>query len=77
MPGGAEMTPEQRQQMMERMRREVGEMTPEQRQQMMERFQRQGGGRGPRGDGASGQTPPPSGGGDATQTTPAPTPPTN
>lgn len=77
MPGGAEMTPEQRQQMMERMRREVGEMTPEQRQQMMERFQRQGGGRAPRGDGASGQTPPPSGGGDATPTTPAPTPPTN
>ncbi len=54
MPGGAEMTPEQRQQMMERFQRPGGgpgmpggaEMTPEQRQQMMERFQRPGGGPG-------------------------------
>jgi len=57
-PGGAEMTPEQRQRMME--------MTPEQRQQMMERFQRQGGGRGRRGGndptgGQAGQETPPSG----------------
>jgi len=54
MPGGTEMTPEQRQQMMERFQRQGGgpgmpggtELTPEQRQQMMERFQRQGGGPG-------------------------------
>lgn len=49
MPGGAEMTPEQRQQMMERFQRQGGgpgmpggaEMTPEQRQQMMERLRRE------------------------------------
>ncbi len=49
LPGAAEMTPEQRQQMMERPPRQGGgpgmpggaEMTPEQRQQMMERMRRE------------------------------------
>ncbi len=77
MPGGGEMTPEQRKEMMERLRREVGEMTPEQRQQMMERFQRQGGGRGARGEGPAGQGRAPSGGADPMQRMPSPAPPTD
>jgi hypothetical protein len=71
------MTPEQRKEMMERLRREVGEMTPEQRQQMMERFQRQGGGRGARGEGPAGQGRAPSGGADPMQRMPSPAPPTD